>query len=95
MHSSCRWSVERSRREEGSLSLKINNLNIMTGTIVKIVGDRGFGFIKPEEGDKELFFHARSMDEGVFDQLEENDKVTYEIEEGPKGPAAINVMKAE
>ena len=67
----------------------------MTGTVVKIVGDRGFGFIKQDEGDKELFFHARSMDEGVFDSLEENDKVTFEIEEGPKGPAAVDVMKAE
>ncbi len=67
----------------------------MTGIVVKIVGDRGFGFIKPDEGDKEIFFHARSMDEGVFDQLQENDKVTFEIEEGPKGSAAVEVTKAE
>ena len=67
----------------------------MTGIVVKIVGDRGFGFIKPDEGEKELFFHARSMDEGAFDQLQENDKVTFEIEDGPKGPAAVDVMKAE
>jgi len=67
----------------------------MTGTVVKIVDDRGFGFIKPDEGDKELFFHARSLAEGVFDELRENDKVTFEIEEGPKGPAAVDVEKAE
>jgi len=67
----------------------------MTGSIVKIVDDRGFGFIKPDEGEKELFFHARSLDEGVFDELKEGDKVTFQIEEGPKGPAAIEVEKAE
>ncbi len=67
----------------------------MTGIVVKIVGDRGFGFIKPDEGEKELFFHARSMDEGAFDQLQENDKVSFEIEEGPKGPAAVDVEKSE
>ena len=67
----------------------------MTGIIIKIVDDRGFGFIKPDEGDKELFFHARSMEEGAFDELKENDNVTFDIEEGPKGPAAVDVQKAE
>ena len=67
----------------------------MTGIIIKIVDDRGFGFIKPDEGDKELFFHARSMEEGAFDELKENDKVTFDIEEGPKGPAAVDVVKSE
>lgn len=67
----------------------------MTGSIVKIVDDRGFGFIKPDEGEKELFFHARSLEEGVFDELKEGDKVTFDIEEGPKGPAAVDVEKAE
>lgn len=68
----------------------------MTGSIAKIVSDRGFGFIKPDEGsDKDLFFHARSVvGETVYDDLQEGDKVTFEIEEGPKGPAAIDVAKA-
>lgn len=68
----------------------------MKGTIAKIVSDRGFGFIKPEaEGDKDLFFHARSVvGDTVYDDLREGDAVTYEVEEGPKGPAAINVAKA-
>ena len=67
----------------------------MTGTIAKLVSDRGFGFIKPDEGEKELFFHARSVvGESVYDDLQEGDKVTFDIEEGPKGPAATNVEKA-
>ncbi len=69
--------------------------NKMKGSIAKIVADRGFGFIKPEEGEKELFFHARSVvGDIVFDDLKEQDEVTFDIEEGPKGPAAINVAKA-
>jgi len=72
-----------------------SNEKSMTGTIVKIVDDRGFGFIKPAEGDKEIFFHAQSVAEGVtFDELKEEDAVTFDVEEGPKGPAAINVAKA-
>lgn len=71
-------------------------IEAMKGTIAKIVSDRGFGFIKPEtESEKDLFFHARGVVEGtVFDDLREGDAITYEVEEGPKGPAAINVAKA-
>lgn len=66
----------------------------MKGTIAKVVEDRGFGFIKPEEGDKELFFHARSVvGDVVFDDLREGDAVVFDVEEGPKGPAATNVAK--
>ena len=68
----------------------------MQGTIVKVVEDRGFGFIKPADGEKDLFFHARSVTgDVVFEELKENDPVTYDLEEGPKGAAAVNVAKAD
>lgn len=68
----------------------------MKGTVAKIVSDRGFGFIKPEaEGAKDLFFHARNViGDVVFDDLKEGDIVTYEMEDGPKGPSAVDVAKA-
>ncbi len=68
----------------------------MKGTVAKKVDDRGFGFIKPDEGgDKDLFFHARSVEgDTVFDDLKEGQAVTYEIEDGQKGPAAVNVRAA-
>lgn len=67
----------------------------MRGTIVN-KRDEGFGFIKPDEGDKDVFFHATAISEGTsFDELSAGDVVTFDIEEGPKGPAAANVMKAE
>lgn len=67
----------------------------MKGTIARLT-DRGFGFITPEEGGgKDLFFHARSLVSGVeYDSLKEGDVVTYEVENGDKGPAAVNVQPA-
>jgi cold shock protein len=67
----------------------------MKGKIARLT-DRGFGFITPEEGgDKDLFFHARSLVNGVlYDSLKEGDVVVYEVEQGDKGPAAVNVNLA-
>jgi CspA family cold shock protein len=65
----------------------------MTGTIARLT-DRGFGFIKPAEGDKDVFFHARSLVDVMYDDLREGEAVTFDLEEGPKGPAAINVKRA-
>ncbi|MCA9364118.1 cold shock domain-containing protein [Candidatus Kaiserbacteria bacterium] len=67
----------------------------MKGTIARLT-DRGFGFITPEEGDKDLFFHARSLVEGLlYDSLKEGQAVTFDVEEGDKGPAAVNVNVAD
>jgi len=65
----------------------------MTGKIARVT-DRGFGFITPDEGDKDLFFHAKDLIEVEFDEIKEGDAVTFDIEEGPKGPAAMNVALA-
>lgn len=65
----------------------------MTGTIARLT-DRGFGFIKPDQGDKDVFFHARSLVDVLYDDLREGEAVTFEVEEGPKGPSAINVKRA-
>lgn len=66
----------------------------MKGTIVRKRSE-GYGFIKPEaEGEKDVFFHASSLTEVAFDDLNEGDVVTYEVEQGPKGPSATNVKKA-
>ena len=65
----------------------------MTGTIARLT-DRGFGFIKPDQGDKDVFFHARSLVDIMYDDLREGEAVTLDVEEGPKGPSAINVKRA-
>lgn len=66
----------------------------MKGSIVR-KRDEGYGFIKPEEGDKDVFFHASALVDIDFDSLNEGDVVTFEMEEGPKGPAAANIQKAD
>ncbi len=66
----------------------------MKGKIARLT-DRGFGFITPDEGGKDLFFHARSLVEGLlYDSLKEGQDVIYDVEQGDKGPAAVNVRVA-
>ena len=65
----------------------------MKGSIVR-KREEGYGFIKPESGDKDVFFHASALVDIDFDSLKEGDKVTFDIEEGPKGPAAANIQRA-
>lgn len=62
--------------------------------IIKKLTDRGFGFIGTEGEDQDVFFHSRSLSGVEFDELREGDKVTFDIENGEKGPAAVNVKRA-
>ena len=65
-----------------------------TGTIKKVVADRGFGFIVAED-TKEYFFHRSSLDSSLdFDRLNGGERVTFEIEASPKGPRAGQVHAA-
>jgi CspA family cold shock protein len=65
-----------------------------TGTIKKLISERGFGFITAEDG-KDYFFHkdglASSLD---FDRLIGGESVSFEVEAGPKGPRATDVRPA-
>lgn len=65
----------------------------MQGTIKKLT-DKNFGFISQEGQDKDLFFHATELDGIEFSELREGDTVSFEVTEGPKGPAATKVKKA-
>jgi CspA family cold shock protein len=65
-----------------------------TGTIKKVVSDRGFGFITAEDG-KDYFFHRDGLDRSLdFDRLMGGEKVEFEVEQSPKGPRAISVHAA-
>jgi CspA family cold shock protein len=59
------------------------------GTIKKLVADRGFGFIKGDQG--EIFFHHSEVQGVAFEDLHEGQKVEYQIGEGKKGPCATFV----
>ena len=65
-----------------------------TGTIKKVVGDRGFGFITADDG-KDYFFHRNALDSSLdFDRLNGGEKVEFDIEQSPKGPRASRVHAA-
>jgi CspA family cold shock protein len=69
-------------------------VTVTTGTIKKVVSDRGFGFIAAEDG-KEYFFHRNGLTSSLdFDRLAGGEKVQFEIEASPKGPRATNVQSA-
>lgn len=62
----------------------------MKGTIKFFNDTKGFGFIAAEDG-KEVFVHQTALGEGV--NVQEGDSVTFDVEEGDKGPKAVNVKK--
>ena len=65
-----------------------------TGTIKKVVADRGFGFIVAEDA-KEYFFHRDGLDSSLnFDRLSGGERVEFDIEQSPKGPRAAHVRSA-
>ena len=66
---------------------------MQTGVIARLT-DKGFGFIKVEGMEKDVFFHANSLVGVEYNELREGDTVQFEIEQGPKGPSAVNVSKA-
>ncbi|MEI2701994.1 MAG: cold-shock protein [Baekduia sp.] len=62
-----------------------------TGTVKWFSDEKGFGFITPDEGGKDLFVHFSSIAAEGFRTLPEGSRVSYEAEQGPKGPNAVNV----
>jgi CspA family cold shock protein len=66
----------------------------MTGTVKKVVGERGFGFIAAEDG-QEYFFHRSGMDSSLtFEQLGAGERVSFDVERSDKGPRAAHVRAA-
>jgi CspA family cold shock protein len=66
---------------------------VATGTVKWFSDDKGFGFITPDEGDKDLFVHHSGIQMDGYRSLSEGLRVSYEEEQGDKGPKAVNVQK--
>ena len=64
-----------------------------TGIVKWFSDEKGFGFITPDEGSRDLFVHHSNISADGYRSLAEGAKVSYEEEMGPKGPKAVNVQK--
>ncbi len=63
-----------------------------TGTVKWFNESKGFGFIAPSDGTKDVFVHFSAITSDGFRTLAEGQEVTYDVESGPKGPQATNVQ---
>ena len=65
-----------------------------TGTVKWFNDAKGFGFITPSDGSKDVFVHHSAIQGSGFKSLAEGQQVSYTVEQGPKGPSAANVQPA-
>ena len=70
--------------------MRLINNNMQQGTVKFFNETKGFGFITPNDGGSEIFVHST----GLIDNIRESDVVSYEVEQGRKGPNAVNVKVA-
>ncbi|MCG8970364.1 cold-shock protein [Streptomyces sp. CL12-4] len=63
-----------------------------TGTVKRFNTEKGYGFIRPDDGGPDLFVHYTSIQTAGFKELAEGAKVEYDVIEGPKGPEADRVV---
>lgn len=71
--------------------MKEQKVSMATGTVKWFNAEKGFGFIAPDDGGKDVFAHYSSISGRGYRSLEENQKVSFDVEQGPKGPQAQNI----
>jgi len=69
-------------------------ISVITGTVKWFNDSKGFGFITPQDGSKDVFVHHSAIQGGGFKSLAEGQQVSFDVEQGPKGPSATNVQPA-
>jgi CspA family cold shock protein len=65
---------------------------VITGIVKWFSDAKGFGFIAPEDGSKDVFVHHSAIQGTGFKSLSEGQQVKFEVEQGPKGPSAVNLQ---
>jgi len=81
------------RRREQLLAQEFHQMARITGTVKWFNDAKGFGFITPENGEKDCFVHHTAIQAQGFKSLAEGERVEFEVVQGQKGPAAQNVVK--
>ena len=66
----------------------------MNGKVKWFNGAKGYGFIEREDKEKDVFVHVSAVRNAGINGLHEGDALTFEVEEGPKGPNAVNLQKS-
>jgi cold shock protein len=70
-------------------------MSTIKGTVKWFNGKKGFGFIEREDKEKDVFCHASAVKNAGMKFLNEGDKLEFELEDGPKGPSAVNLKKID
>ena len=65
----------------------------INGKVKWFNGTKGFGFIERDDKEKDVFVHISAVRNAGMNSLSEGDALTFEVEEGPKGPNAVNLQK--
>lgn len=65
-----------------------------TGIVKWFDASKGYGFIAPEDGSKDVFVHHTAIQGDGYKSLDEGQRVSFDIQNGPKGPSAANVVAA-
>jgi CspA family cold shock protein len=73
---------------------KVWNKDMATGLVKWFNDSKGFGFITPDAGGDDLFAHFSAIVDSGYKSLKENDRVSFDVTDGPKGKQASNIQKA-
>lgn len=84
--------VDKYREKQANHDVRLSGAPPLRGVISEIIRDEGYGFIIPEDGGEKVYFHRNAVHELEFEQLEDGMEITFNIEEGEKGPQA-NAVK--
>jgi len=87
-----RCDAERALAKRAGRWLEAADEGAVTGTIKRIVREKGFGFITPDDGSEDVFFHRSRRGPRIeFEELREGEEVEFQTRPGEKGPQAFNV----